>query len=71
MIVRCLGRGAERPSSRMRRGSGGAQRWVLGSVAERVLHTTKVPLLIVHAVRAKHETHEETHSVAHQSTVGV
>jgi len=36
-----------------------------------VLHTTKVPLLIVHSVRAKHETHEEAHTVAHQSQVGV
>jgi nucleotide-binding universal stress UspA family protein len=31
-------------------GRGGVQRWVLGSVAERVLHATKVPLLIVHSV---------------------
>jgi nucleotide-binding universal stress UspA family protein len=46
-------------------GRGGVQRWVLGSVAERVLHTTKVPLLIVHSVRAKHEAHEETQTVAH------
>jgi len=52
-------------------GRGGVQRWVLGSVAERVLHTTKVPLLIVHSVRAKHETHEEAHTIAHQSQVGV
>lgn len=52
-------------------GRGGVQRWVLGSVAERVLHATIVPLLIVHSVPVKHETHEETHTVAHQSHVGV
>jgi nucleotide-binding universal stress UspA family protein len=51
-------------------GRGGVQRWMLGSVAERVLHTTKVPLMIVHPVHAKHETHEATHAVAHQSNVG-
>jgi nucleotide-binding universal stress UspA family protein len=51
-------------------GRGGIQRWVLGSVAERVLHTTKVPLLIVHSVRSNHETQEETQTVAHQSHVG-
>ncbi len=38
-------------------GRGGLQRWVLGSVAERVLHTTKLPLLLVHATRGTHETH--------------
>ncbi len=51
-------------------GRGGVQRWMLGSVAERVLHATKVPLMIVHAVPAKHETHEATHLVAHQSNIG-
>jgi nucleotide-binding universal stress UspA family protein len=50
-------------------GRGGIQHWALGSVVERVLHTTAVPLLIVHTVRAKHETHEETQVVAHQSHV--
>ncbi len=38
-------------------GRGGLQRWVLGSIAERVLHTTKLPLLIVHAAQ---KTHIET-----------
>jgi nucleotide-binding universal stress UspA family protein len=46
-------------------GRGGVQRWVLGSVAERVLHTTRIPLMVVHPAHAKHETHEETHTVAH------
>ncbi len=52
-------------------GRGGVQRWMLGSVAERVLHTTRVPLMVVHTVHAKHEAHEATHVVAHQSHVGV
>jgi nucleotide-binding universal stress UspA family protein len=52
-------------------GRGGVQRWVLGSVAERVLHATKVPLLIVHSTPVKHETQEEMHTVAHQSHAGV
>ena len=47
-------------------GRGGVQRWMLGSVAERVLHTTRVPLMVVHAVHAKRETHEATYAVAHQ-----
>ncbi len=34
-------------------GRGGVQRWVLGSVAERVLHATKVPLMIVHSSQVK------------------
>ena len=41
-------------------GRGGLERWVLGSIAERVLHSTKLPLLIVHAARAVQETHQET-----------
>jgi nucleotide-binding universal stress UspA family protein len=52
-------------------GRGGVQRWMLGSVAERVLHTTRVPLMVEHPVHAKHETHETAHAVAHQSNVGV
>jgi nucleotide-binding universal stress UspA family protein len=40
-------------------GRGGVQRWVLGSVAERVLHATKVPLMIVHTVQAKPEKQNE------------
>lgn len=47
-------------------GRGGVQRWMLGSVAERVLHTTRVPLMVVHAVHVKQETQEATHAVAHQ-----
>ena len=39
-------------------GRGGVQRWVLGSVAERVLHATKVPLMIVHSFSAKPEHHQ-------------
>ena len=30
-------------------GYGGMQRWVMGSVTERVLHQAKLPLLVVHA----------------------
>ncbi len=45
-------------------GRGGLQRWVLGSVAERVLHTTKLPLLVVHATHAAHKTNKETEAVA-------
>lgn len=44
-------------------GRGGLQRWALGSVAERVLHTTKLPLMVVHAARGKHETHKDTEAV--------
>src|SRR5690349_24682802 len=51
-------------------GRGGVQRWMLGSVAERVLHTTRVPLMAEHPVHTKHETHETAHAVAHQSNVG-
>ena len=40
-------------------GRGGVQRWVLGSVAERVLHATKVPLMIVHSFQAKPEHRKE------------
>jgi nucleotide-binding universal stress UspA family protein len=47
-------------------GRGGVQRWMLGSVAERVLHATRVPLMVVHTVHTKHETHEKAHAVAHQ-----
>lgn len=48
-------------------GRGGVGRWVLGSVAERVLHATKVPLLIVHSIPAKHEHQEEAVPVAQHS----
>ncbi len=44
-------------------GRGGLQYWALGSVAERVLHSTRLPLLVVHAARGKHETHEYTESI--------
>ncbi len=37
-------------------GRGGLGRWVLGSVAERVLHTTTLPLLVVHTARRQHES---------------
>jgi nucleotide-binding universal stress UspA family protein len=47
-------------------GRGGVQRWMLGSIAERVLHTTRVPLMIVHALHAKHKSHEEKYAVANQ-----
>ena len=36
-------------------GRGGLQRWVMGSVTERVLHATRLPILIVHsAEQSKH-----------------
>lgn len=36
-------------------GRGGLQRWVMGSVTERVLHATRLPMLIVHsAEQSKH-----------------
>ncbi len=51
-------------------GRGGIQRWVLGSVAERVLHATKVPLMIVHSFPVKHEYHKETQNEAQHSHAG-
>jgi nucleotide-binding universal stress UspA family protein len=30
-------------------GYGGMERWLLGSVADKVLHATSVPLILVHA----------------------
>jgi nucleotide-binding universal stress UspA family protein len=39
-------------------GRGGLQRWVLGSVTERVLHSTKLPMLVVHSHQTgSHEEH--------------
>jgi nucleotide-binding universal stress UspA family protein len=38
-------------------GRGGVQRWLMGSVMERVLHRTKLPLLVVPA--ATHQKHAE------------
>jgi nucleotide-binding universal stress UspA family protein len=36
-------------------GRGGLQRWVMGSVTERVLHATRLPMLVVHsAEQSKH-----------------
>ncbi len=40
-------------------GRGGLQRWVMGSVTERVLHHTSLPLFIVRPPK-KHPVHEET-----------
>jgi nucleotide-binding universal stress UspA family protein len=45
-------------------GRGGLQRWMLGSVAERVLHSTKLPLMVVQAARRVHETHKDTEAGA-------
>lgn len=39
-------------------GRGGLQRWLMGSVTERVLHSTRLPMLIVHAARQSHHTQE-------------
>ncbi len=52
-------------------GRGGVQRWVLGSVAERVLHATKVPLMIVHSFPVKHEHLKGSQTEAQQSHAGV
>lgn len=46
-------------------GHGGPQRWMMGSVAERVLHTTRLPLLVVHAAHgAGQQPHAAAESVA-------
>ena len=52
-------------------GRGGVQRWVLGSVAERVLHASKVPLMVVHSFPVKHEHHKESQIEAQHSHAGV
>jgi nucleotide-binding universal stress UspA family protein len=39
-------------------GRGGLQRWLMGSVTERVLHSTKLPMLVVHAARQSQQTQE-------------
>ena len=41
-------------------GHGGLHHWVMGSVAERVLHATKLPLLIVHVAHSTHTHKAET-----------
>ncbi len=51
-------------------GRGGVQRWVLGSVAERVLHATKVPLMIVHSFQMKPEHHKEKENEARHTHAG-
>lgn len=38
-------------------GYSGLQRWTLGSITERVLHTTRLPLLIVRPIKAAPEAH--------------
>ena len=40
-------------------GRGGLQRWVMGSVAERVLGSTKLPMLIVRSTEAEASTHPQ------------
>ena len=40
-------------------GRGGPQRWVMGSVTERVLHTTKLPILIVHSTEQSGHIHKD------------
>lgn len=42
-------------------GRGGLERWVMGSITERVLNATKLPMLIVRPQKAatKHEEHED------------
>ena len=44
-------------------GRGGLQRWLLGGVAERVLHATKLPLMVVHPAHGKQDTHKDTEAV--------
>ena len=39
-------------------GRGGLQRWLMGSVTERVLHSTRLSMLIVHAARQSQHTQE-------------
>jgi nucleotide-binding universal stress UspA family protein len=51
-------------------GRGGVQRWVLGSVAERVLHASKVPLMIVHTLQVKPERHKEKQNEANHVRIG-
>ena len=41
-------------------GRGGLQRWAMGSVTERVLHATKLPILIVHSTEATSDAAEST-----------
>lgn len=41
-------------------GRGGLQRWAMGSVAERVLHATKLPILIVHSTESNSGAAEST-----------
>lgn len=40
-------------------GRGGLQRWVMGSVTERVLHATKLPMLIVHSTEQSRYIHKD------------
>jgi len=40
-------------------GRGGLQRWTMGSVTERVLHSTRLPMLIVHSARHSTQTQED------------
>jgi nucleotide-binding universal stress UspA family protein len=44
-------------------GRGGLQRWVMGSVTERVLHATKLPMLVVHSAGKSKQTHERKEQV--------
>jgi len=46
-------------------GRGGLQRWVMGSVTERVLHAAKQPLMVVHPAHVE----QETETAGHQANV--
>lgn len=43
----------------MTHGRGGLQRWVMGSVTERVLHHSKLPMLIVHPTEQNEHIHKD------------
>jgi len=44
-------------------GRGGLQRWTMGSVTERVLHATRLPMLVVHSARQSKQTQESKEQV--------
>ncbi len=48
-------------------GRGGLQRWVMGSVAERVLGSTKLPMLIVRSTDIEAHTPQRKEQVAHST----
>ncbi len=53
-------------------GRSGPKRWIMGSVAERLLGATRLPLLIIHPHKSKepHEEGKEVSSVKDQTSEG-